>query len=515
MKRQFLLFAVPFLLAGFLHAQEGFGFGTPEESGASPASLPSAVKIGGSAQVKLLGYPDDFRSASKLKNTPLADIFTGKLNFNAAGSFSEAVINLKLSPAPFFDDFTAADFIDESYVRAFFGRFDIEGGYRKLTWGKADSFGPLDVVNPMDYRDPTDMMDVRGRKIARPMVHASYRFGAFTRLEGVFIPWFEGHKFVLDPAKRWAPSQLMERPAAIAESIVAGFPAGLQPAAAGEVADFLDQGGIEGAYPDTKTLIALKYAQAGLRLTSTIGSSDIGFQYFYGNLFRPAIRMNGVEAFVEASKAAAMAGIAAAQAAGTPLAAQAAAQALVAQRAADAAKANVRPEVAYNRYHQIGVDYAQVIAGFNIRSEFGVNITDDLSGDDGAVYNPALVWSLGFDRDLIAGINVNLQVNESVRLLDNKVGDSVALDTEAGTDMTSTRLTLILSRKFFRDELELKATGLWGIEDRDFLILPAAIWTKGDLEMEVSGGVFGGDRKGELGQYRRNGFVKTALTYKF
>jgi hypothetical protein len=35
------------------------------------------------------------------------------------------------------------------------------------------------------------------------------------------------------------------------------------------------------------------------------------------------------------------------------------------------------------------------------------------------------------------------------------------------------------------------------------------------LEAELSGGIFGGDEQGELGQYRRNGFVKVILTYSF
>jgi hypothetical protein len=63
--------------------------------------------------------------------------------------------------------------------------------------------------------------------------------------------------------------------------------------------------------------------------------------------------------------------------------------------------------------------------------------------------------------------------------------------------------------------LELRATGIWGIEDMDCYIIPALIWTKGDVALELSGGIFAGDKKGELGQYRNNGFIKTALTYSF
>jgi hypothetical protein len=171
--------------------------------------------------------------------------------------------------------------------------------------------------------------------------------------------------------------------------------------------------------------------------------------------------------------------------------------------------------VGYNRYHQIGVDYAQVLFGFNVRAELAANITADLDGDDGLVYNPSIVWSLGFDRDLFAGINLNLQVNESVRLFDDKVGEDPLFDIEAGTDMTSTRLTASLSRSFFRNELELRGTVIWGLEDQDFYLIPAITWTRGDVTLECSAGIFAGNREGELGQYRDNAFVKTLLSYSF
>jgi hypothetical protein len=478
MKRNNLLLAgvLFFTACFFLRAQDDFGFGFSEEdsgagaSGGGPSvSFLPQVKISGKAQVKLLGYAGDFRSASKLKNTPLNDIFTGNLNFNALGSNAEAVINLKLTPAPFFDDFSPLDFIDESYLRAFFGRLEIEGGLRKLTWGKADSLGPLDVVNPMDYRDLTDMMDILGRKIARPMIHGTYRFGAFTKLEGVFVPWFQGHRFTLDPEKRWAPSQVTDLPASVA---AIGLPLDNQVRAKLRDTEYFFPAGT----------YSLQYAQAGLRFTTTVASSDIGLQYYFGRLPRPAV--GNIRIVFDNSLFPPVIN-------------------------------DITADVDYNRYHQAGADYAQVIAGFNLRAEAGVNITEDLSGDRGDIYNPAVVWSLGFDRDVIAGINVNLQGNGSVRLFNGKVTDNTLVDTEAGQDPTSTRITLILSRKFFRDELELRAAGLWGIEDRDFLIMPAAIWTRGDLELEISGGVFGGSREGELGQYRRNGFVKTVLTYSF
>jgi hypothetical protein len=170
-------------------------------------------------------------------------------------------------------------------------------------------------------------------------------------------------------------------------------------------------------------------------------------------------------------------------------------------------------EIAYNEYHQIGVDWASVVAGFNLRAEFAANITNDLSGDDGAVYNPYLAWSLGFDRAVVWGVNLNLQVNETIRLLDDRIKSP--LDMEAGRDISATRLTAIVSKKLFRDELELRAAVLWGIEDRDFLITPSLVWTHDAVSVELSGGIFGGDETGQFGQFRDNNFVKAGVTYRF
>ncbi|MDR1219415.1 MAG: hypothetical protein LBK73_07390, partial [Treponema sp.] len=215
----------------------------------------------------------------------------------------------------------------------------------------------------------------------------------------------------------------------------------------------------------------LDYVQAGARYTTTLGGmADIGAQYYYGRLTNPAITM-------------------------TP---------------GDAA-----PTVtfAYNPYHHIGVDYAQVLAGFNIRAEAAANITGDLGGDDAGVYNPSLAWSLGFDRELFWGINLNAQCNETIRLFDSAIHDPQ--DSEYDADITSTRITAALSRNFLRDELEVRVAALWEIESGACLIMPALTWTKDDIAIELSCGVFAGSDEGLFGQFRDNSFVKAGITYTF
>jgi hypothetical protein len=226
--------------------------------------------------------------------------------------------------------------------------------------------------------------------------------------------------------------------------------------------------------PNTTTL---DYAQAGLRFTTTIANAaDIGVQYYYGRLSAPAVTMS----FTPPSP----------MPAAVPLAV----------------------DFAYNPYHQIGVDYAQVIAGFNLRAELAANITRDSGGDDGGVYNPSLAWSLGFDRDFW-GITLNLQCNETIRLLDGEI--TSPLDIEADSDVTATRVTASLSKKFLREELELKAALVWEVESGGCLIMPALVWAKNDLTAELSTGIFAGSDEGLFGQFHDNSFVKVGLKYTF
>ncbi|GHV07621.1 hypothetical protein FACS189485_18220 [Spirochaetia bacterium] len=508
-----------FVMAAPVSAQDDFGFGFGDEAGGAADSsttggkLITGANIGGKVSAGLQFFFEDGTDLDKLKAADLSDLFTAALNFKASGSNADAVINLNLTPN--FVEPEKILSIDEAYIRAFYGAFNIEGGLRKLTWGKADTLGPLDVINPLDYTDLSNISDPQSIKIARPLIRASYGFGSFSKIEGVFVPWFEGAKFSQDG--RWAPAQVTKMTRDIENKITSDMTArtgAMPPAYAPLLATIPNP--VEGipAIDQSEVLpktFGLEYAQGGLRFTTTFGPVDFGVQYYSGFNPRPAIRLNqaGYDALQTAIQNYYADYLGALAVSGTPDPA--------AQAAVEAAlnPANLL-DAAYNRYHQIGLDYAQVLWGFNVRAELAANITTDLAGDDGLIYNPSLAWSFGFDRDIpVTGINVNLQVNESIRLLNNKVGTDSLFDIEAGTNTTSTRLTASLSRSFFRNELELRATAIWGMEDKDCYIIPAVTWNKGDVTLEVSAGIFAGNRDGELGQYRDNAFIKTVLSYSF
>jgi len=487
-------------ICGRIYAQEfGFGFGDDDAVSTGSANKSFSVSIGGEVSASLLGFVDDFSEGTDIVS--LGDIFSGKLNFSAGTSFAEGVINLDFETSP------SPVSINEAYVRAYFGGLEIEGGLRKLTWGKADSFGPLDVINPLDYSDLSNLSDPMNQKIARPLIHVSYRIGSFSKIQGVFVPTFEPMRYAPKDS-RWAPDQvkqLDDLPNRVKDQIQTQVQAQLQP-----IRQILNMYNIPSPTvttpkvkkhePDISTLT---YAQAGIRFTTTIGPADIGLQYYYGRLTRPAVTGDTTITISEYTPIPSIPGLPP----GIP------------SQIPKTIDAQVDLNYAYNPYHQIGVDWAQVLAGFNIRAELAANITEDSKGDNGGVYNPALLWSFGFDRNLVWGINLNFQLNESVRLMNDKINktqpDTQLPDIEADTDATSTRIIAALSKKFLRDELELRFATLWGIEDRDFLLMPALIWTRDTVSVELSCGIFGGNKEGQFGQYNKNSFIKAALTYSF
>jgi hypothetical protein len=470
---------------------------------------PIAVSVGGEIAAEFSGYVHDFSSEKKIKAAELGDVVSGALTVSASGSNADAYIAFNLSAAVI-NAFSTI--LDEAYARAYIGPVNIEAGLRKLTWGKADSLGPLDVTNPLDYTDLRNIADIQSIKIARPMAHVSWNTNGFSKLEAVFIPNFTGHRF--EQEGRWAPAQyknMFPRVESgissiadaryremLSDPLVAGLVGaglidieGLFENVRSEMAQYFDGDAV--AFPSTS---GLEYFQTGLRFTTTIGPADIGAQYFYGTLFQPDFTIAGIDTFLDDVTS----GIAASFLTGAPHSIN---------------PGLLSPQIKYNRYHQIGLDYAQVLAGFNVRAEFAVHLTEDMSGDDGSVKNPFIGWSLGFDRDLFWGINANIQCNETVRLMNDKVGSNPILDCEADTNLTSTRITMRFSKKFLRDELESTATVIWGIEDMDCYIIPALVWTIGDFSTELCAGIFAGDKSGDLGQYWENSFIKLGLKYSF
>ena len=222
------------------------------------------------------------------------------------------------------------------------------------------------------------------------------------------------------------------------------------------------------ALPDTKSL---DYGQAGLRFTAVLKGMDLGAQYFYGYLPTPYFDLSGYLGSL------------------SPI------------------------TIGYNRYHHMGVDLATVMAGFNVRLEAGANLTEDWLGDDPLTYNQAIVWSAGFDRDLFAAINLNVQAMGKVRLNHDKI--TTALDIESGTKITTTQVAALLSRSFMRDTVKLELLGILGAEKMDYMVEPGIVLTIGEAELALRGRYFGGDAEGDFGQFNDRSYVSISSKYAF
>jgi hypothetical protein len=349
-----------------LSAQEDDGFGFDFDGGEGGASG-GGVKTGGKVSAGFTFFPDEFLSKGdesaldRAKRVRLGNVFSDALNFSAASSRADSVINFKLTPD--IDDPAKTLLFDEAYVRAFFGDLMFEGGLRKLAWGRADSLGPLDLVNPLDYTDLSNMGDYASIKIARPMLHASWGIGPFTKVEGVFLPWFEADQFAA--GERWEPAQLRQMPGRIEGRLVSD----LTPKMTGMLQNSslsLSPDDLMAMMPrtdassfniaellDTSTL---EYFQGGLRFTTTLRPADFGAQYYYGLHSRPSYRVN-LAAYTDL-----MTNIQAYY--GVYLEALSGGTSEQAAEAAKGAKAEMEAamnpavllDIAYNRYHHIGVD---------------------------------------------------------------------------------------------------------------------------------------------------------------
>jgi len=463
-----LLFTVLFL-SNIVWAQE-FGFGSVEEDEESSSSEISSsaakkafsVSLGGEISAAIIGYFYDMSKGADNINTREMFMLAGKLNVLAKSTFVEGVINLNVVPG------IIPINIDEAYIRAFIGYFDISAGLRKITWGKADQLGPLDIINMPDqsrlFIEMADNTNLNGIKLANPVVQTSFRFGRFSKLEAVVLPSFD--------IVSTAVTSALSPPNPFMTLLIGSTAEKWMPAQMKDLKELTNNGFVFN--PPEKTSM-LSYVQAGLRYTTTIGRIDIGAQYFYGRMIQPAVTIDFHNKIINFD---------------------------------------------FNKFHQLGFDYAQVVGKFNIRAEIAANITEDIKGDKGNIYNPSIGWSVGFDRDIVVGINLNLQANQTIRLLNSKVGiidpETNSYDLEAdSSSITSTRITAIISKKFLRDTLELRSAVVWGIEDKDCVIIPALIWAKDDFRAALSGSIFLGDSKGQLGQYKNNSFLKISVAYVF
>lgn len=491
------------LLCGAGAGAQEFGFGgDAAETGTAPAAI--SAKIGGMLSFSMLAFPLELADGDFSNSVALPE---SRLQIEASGAKSDAYLGLRLDESTLAE--SPADILDEAWLRIYAGKTTLQGGLMRVFWGRMDSLSVLDVLNPHDLTDLTIRAE-KDRKMAVPMVRITQPLGERASAELVYLPWFEGDRIATSGP--WVPAALASGQTvlkaamagqlynaykasawaaayatayaqymtatnnatysntsaiAAADAAVASVDATLQAQAQSDAETALAN---PFSAPDTKKL---EYGQAGLRLSAGLGGVDLGLQYFYGYLTTPAFDMSPASITAVGGKI----------------------------------------PISWNRYHQLGVDMATVLAGFNLRFEAGANLTDDLSGDDPLVYNQAIVWATGFDRDLFAGINLNLQASGKILLNHEKITNP--LDVEYGSDLTSTRIAALLSRSFAQERVKIELLGMVGVEQADYMVEPGIVFTFGDAEVALRGRYFGGDVSGDLGQYHDKSYIRLSSKYQF
>lgn len=491
-----ILISFIFLASGF--TQE-FGFGSFDsdlslnEEGSNDFSLANTNSYGAFAQEKISSnfkpiasveaLTFNFFDTSKTQDSGLSA--GGRLGFDYYASSVDGRLAFDFGLYP---DYEAK--LDEAWIHSFYGPFDVKAGLLRHTWGKADSSGPLDVINPKQL-DNLSITDADAQKISQTALILGWSITPFTRLELAATPWFEANSLAMDGD--WAAAQVKELTGMMEMLAGSGLVGGIGVGAGVESGSGADA--YAAFLPNTTNF---KYVQAGARLTGTFASQDFGLQYWYGNMRTPRVALS-------------------AEFAALPM---------------PPIPTSVFPLISYDRYHLVGVDWASVLVGLNLRAELAALLTEDLSGDDPSVANPQLLWSFGFDRDLFAGISLFMQADGLVRLMYDKISTDplvpatmaamvpqlaplaqIPADFESQQNQTETRIMARLSRSFLRDELECNLTGLWGLEDGDFYLLPEVKLLKGDLSTSLGAGFFFGNKDGTLGQFYKNNWLRLSLKY--
>lgn len=243
-------------------AADDFGFDSEAESGSA-----FSIDIGGKLSLGGSFYFNDFKTFKDVQPDSLVE---GKLHVHATAPMTEAYFGVKLNGktlAPllgktqtvFPESPQIAPWIDEAYLKMLFGQVVIAGGVQKINWGRAEDLSVLDIVNPRDKTDLTLMYAPQEMKIARPLISATVYLPHDLKLEGVYLPVFEGNRIVTGKTDRWYSQQF--------DRIVQTDPSFFTRAV------------------DTVKTNTLAYSQGGGRLTAAVGGKhDFGIQYFYGRL---------------------------------------------------------------------------------------------------------------------------------------------------------------------------------------------------------------------------------------
>ena len=230
----------------------------------------------------------------------------------------------------------------------------------------------------------------------------------------------------------------------------------------------------------------IKYGQYGLRLSGSLGPTDMACQYYFGHYKTPSI---DVSAMVEK----AMSG------------------------------GNIRDCVYYDPIHIFGIDFGAAIFMFNFRSEAAYYMSYDFKGNNPAVHNNSIQWVLGFDVDIpLNNINLNIQNIGSYILgfknvKENNKNGFIDMDWNKAEKASNNKLIVNISDSWLHENLSDSITIIWGIEHNDAVIMPKIKYRiKDEFYVEGTGAyIYAKDKKSEFASWKNNHFVQLSFEYHF
>ncbi len=166
------------------------------------------------------------------------------------------------------------------------------------------------------------------------------------------------------------------------------------------------------------------------------------------------------------------------------------------------------------RRWRLGGDLAFTVGSFGIRAEllyqpdsvqhFDPDTADFFIDDDGLDDVDQLNWVVGVDWTTDSDIYVNVQL----------AGNTLLEDGNYYRTSFETLATLQMSKFFMNDDLEIKLTAFYELEDDSWAVSPEAVYRINDnLHWTTGLYIFGGDETTFLGDHDENDHIFTHLKY--
>jgi len=362
--------------------------------------------------------------------------------------------------------------LEELFVSAYLGRFQLHAGKQVIVWGKGDELHIVDMINADNYWDfffPDYIRRRTGENMFRlNMIVGPYNWNA--GLELVYTPGFEKMEF--PESGPW------------------------QPPVYGALNTFLEA--IPQIVLNERDYSELKDGQFAARWTQTAGPVDLGLSWYRGKLRVPSVRFipDPASSFAPAGTV----------------------------------------ELINNPVTVIGIELGTAVGKLNLRGEAARYLTSDRDGTRPDIINSKWSLLLGGDISLpVSNLNLNVQYQKDfvtdddpntpgvdfikmAQLMAPQFGIEPALFDEGVTSGYYDRhmVAARLGDSFFRDRFKPEIQYVYNVDSKDYMVtLKLSQELRESLNLIGIYRRFDGDTGTVFGQYKNNDFVSLRLEYVF